>query len=185
MDTDERLRALWQGQRLPAVPAAQLLARVQRHHHRLRLQRVLEAVISLTAVAWFSATFLSRPFAPVEWLLLPYFSVFLVVAWSFNLRHAPRHQALAENTKVYASLRLAQLRARLRELQLVRRSAQWLLGYALAALLFALFLGSSDWHRATLSLAATAVFWLLGCELIVRHWGLRCRREYRALLRLR
>lgn len=185
MDTDERLRALWQGQSLPAVPAAQLLAQVQRHHRRLRLQRVLEAMISLAAVIWFIATFLSRPFAAVEWLLLPYFSVFLVVAWSFNLRHTPRHRAVAENTQVYAGLRLAQLRARLRELQLVRRSAQWLMAYALAALLLALFRGTPEWHRATLSLAVTAVFWLLGCELIVRHWSRRCRREYRALLRLR
>ena len=185
MDADERLRALWQGQRLPAVPAAQLLARVQRHQRRLRLQRVLEAAISLIAVAWFIAIFLHRPFAPVEWLLLPYFSTFLVVAWSFNLRHRPRRQAVAENTQVYAGLRLAQLRARLRELQLVRRSAQWLLGYALAALLLALFRGTPDWHRATLSLAVTAVFWLLGCELIARHWSRRCRREYRALRRLR
>ena len=185
MDADERLRALWLGQSLPAVPAAQLLAQVQRHRRRLWLQRALEALISLIATGWFLGIFLSRPFAPVEWLLLPYFSVFLVVAWSINLRRTPRDEAAAESTQVYAGLRRAQLRARLCELQLARRSAQWLLAYALAALLLALAWGGPDWRRASLSLAVTAVFWLIGCELIVRQWARRCRREYRALCRLR
>jgi hypothetical protein len=185
MDADERLRALWQGQRLPAVPTAQLLAGVQRHRRRLLVQRVCEATLSLAAVGWFVHAFLSRQFAAVEWLLLPYFSVFLVVAWSFNLRHAQSPGAATESARVYAGLRLVQLRNRLRELQLARRSAQWLLGYALATLIAALLWGTPDWRTATLSLALTAVFWLIGCEWVVRHGRRRCRREYRALRRLR
>jgi hypothetical protein len=184
MDADERLRALWQGQPLPRVAAQELFAQVRRHRRWLLLQRALEVALTLAAVGWFATAAWLRPYAPVEWLLLPYFSVFLVVVWAFNLRRRHPHAAAAENTQVYADLRLRQLRARLRELRLTRCCADALVVYALAALTATALWADRQWFDAARDLAVAAALWWLLSGIYLRRVHARARREYRAMKRL-
>lgn len=185
MDLDERLRSAWQNQPVPDASLQQLQQQLQRYRLRLRLRRLTEALMTIATVAWFGWAAWQRAFAPAEWLLLPYFSAFLVITWSLNLRRDRAHRLAAESGQVYASLRLAQLGADLRELHLTRTSAHALVAYALAALLATILWGTPAWRVSATTLAVVSLVWFVGCELFVAERRRRCRREYRALRRLR
>lgn len=185
MDTDDRLRRLWLGQSLPAVAPAQLLAQVRRHQWRLRLLRLLEIAITLAALLWFALVPLWRTYTPTEWLQLPFFSVFLLVVWSINLRRRHNWQLANENSRVYAGLRLAQLRDSLRELRLADSSALALLIYAVAVQAITSLCGHDAWFDAATTLVIAALLWALASRLFVNAARARCHREYRNLRRLR
>jgi hypothetical protein len=184
MDADERLRALWQGQPLPRVSTQELFAQVRRHRRWLLLQRALEAALTLAATVWFAAILWLRPYTPIEWLLIPYFSVFLVVVWSLNLRRTHPHAAAAESVQIYADLRRRQLRARLRELRLAQCCTDALVAYAIAALLATALWADAEWFGAARHLAVAAVLWWVLCGLYLRRVRARSQREYRAMKRL-
>jgi cation transport ATPase len=181
MDADDRLRALWQGQPLPRVSTQELFAQVHRHRRWLLLQRAVEAALTVAATAWFLWL---RPYTPVEWLLLPYFSVFLVVVWSLNLRRSHPHAAATESVQIYAGLRQRQLRERLRELRLAQCCTDALVAYAVAALIATALWADAEWLGAARHLAAAAVLWWLLYAMYLRRARMRSRREYRAMKRL-
>lgn len=183
MDADDPLRRLWQDQPLPAIPPDRLRERLQRHRFALRLRRCTEALLTAVAVLWFGVSAL-RGFTPADWLLLPYFSVFLVVAWTVNLRRDRAVRDVAESGRVYATLRLAQLRAWLCELMLTRRCAEALVAYALCTFIGTRLWAAADWHWPATTLLSIALVWWAGSALYVRHRRRLCLREYRALRRL-
>lgn len=185
MDAEDRLLRLWQAQPLPDIAPAQLLAQLRRHQRRLWFKRLFEATLTVAAVAVFAVVPLLRPYTPVEWLLLPFFSVFLVVIWSINLRRRHRWQLAAASTRVYAGLRLAQLRDTLRELRLTRKATMALMLYAFAAQAVAGLGGHLAWFEAATALLIGALLAEFAGQLYT-HWARRrCYREYRNLRRLR
>lgn len=185
MDADDRLRALWQGQSLPVLAPTQLLAQMRRYQWRLRLRRALELAITLAALLWFALVPLWRAYTPLEWLQLPFFSVFLPVVWSINLRRRHNWPLANENSRVYAGLRLAQLRNSLRELRLADSGALALLIYAVAVQTLTALRGRDAWFDAATTLVVAALLWALASRLYVKAVRARCHREYRNLRRLR
>lgn len=185
MDADDRLRALWLGQSLPALEPAQLLAQVRRYQWRLRLKRALELAITLAALLWFALVPLWRAYTPVEWLQLPFFGVFLPVVWSINLRRRHTWQLASESSRVYAGLRLVQLRDSLRELRLADGGALALLTYAVAVQTLTALRGHDAWFDAATALVVASLLWTLVGRLYVNAARARCHREYRNLRRLR
>lgn len=185
MDADDRLRQLWQTQPLPDIAPAQLLVQLRRHQRRLWLKRLFEAVLTAITATVFTVVPLLRPYTPAEWLLLPFFSVFLVVIWSINLRRRHRWQLAAASTRVYAGLRLAQLRDSLRELRLTHQTTMALILYALAAQAITSLQGRTPWFEAATALLAGALLAGLAGQFYTNWARRRCYREYRNLRRLR
>ncbi|MFT4247326.1 MAG: hypothetical protein QM581_04690 [Pseudomonas sp.] len=184
MNFDELLKNAWQGETRPALQQ-DLTRRVRRKQRRQHLQRAVELALTLAAVLVCGQALASGRVAPSQWLLMPFFVVFLPIVWAIVLR-APRPHAkdLSERVSTYARLRLAQLRTSLRDLWLARTAAWALLGYAAAANAGAWLLAGTPWRSAGLFLLVFAFAWLGATtwlsRTLRRHWL----REYRAVRRL-
>jgi hypothetical protein len=184
MNFDDILKDAWQGENRPATPA-QLTRRVHRHQWRHRLQRMVEIALTLVAVLVFGQSLMSRSIEPSHWLLLPFFVVFLPAAWTVILR-APRRRIedVTENTRLYARLRLSQLRAGLRDLWLARMAAWALVAYAVVANAGVWLFGDASWRIAALTLMGFAMAWAAGTFWLARRLRRSRLREYRAVRRL-
>lgn len=185
MDIDKELRSLWQSQSIPAVSIDELAARVRRHRRRLVLWRAGEAALTLFAVVALGKPLVDGEMTPVHWLLLPFFTVFLVVVWSVQLRRTERvPTTVSESVAVFARSRASQLRGSMRSLALTERSAWALLIYAAVAGSMAMLLGGGEWRIAGVWLLAWSALWCAGS----RWWCARSRprilAEYRRMRRL-
>lgn len=181
MNFDDLLKDTWQGETRQAAPA-ELADRVRRQRQRHRLQRAIEIALTLVAVLVFGYALWSGDIGPIHWLLLPFFMVYLPMAWALILR-TPRssHADVAENTRLYARLRMSQLRTRLRDLWLARVAAWSLLAYVIAANAAVWVFGNADWRVAGMTLLGFAVVWI-GATFWFSHSRRRASlREYRAM----
>lgn len=185
MDLDEQLALTWGSVTHDPLPVETLRTRIAAQRRRRILQRGLEVVLTLVALIVFGLALLDAKMTPVHWLLLPFYAVFLPVAWTLALR-APAHPASdsAENVRTFARLRMAQLRANLREIHIARRAAVALLLYSVVASGIAVWLGGADWYLDAGWLLAVSVLWALGTHVTTRRIHRRRLREYRAMRRL-
>lgn len=185
MDTDERLRALWQQQQPPPAAFHDLAGRITRHRLAAMAYRALEVLLTLAAVGLFAWPLWTGEVSPRHWLLMPFFAVFLIVSWTVILRQRSRAQlAASESAAVYARLRLLQLRDSLRNLLLAERSAIALLVYAAAALVGAFWSDAAAWRSAAITLLAYSALWYLGTRWLVTRKRRAMWREYRAVRRM-
>lgn len=185
MDLDDRLAQAWRNETHDSVPLQSLRARIKAQRRRRVLQRTVEAALTLAALAVFGLALLGSGMTPMHWMLLPFYAVFLPVAWVLVL-HAPGQGAsdVAENVHTFARLRMAQLRASLREIHIARRVAVALLIYAALAAGTAGWIGGADWHRSAGKLLLVALLWAVGTQLVTAPARRRRLREYRAMRRL-
>ena len=182
---DDALRALWQRQQPPPQLADELTARIVRHRRAEKVRRTLEVALTLAGVALLTWPAADGRLTAVQWLLIPFFSVFLVVGWAVVLRPTPEQQlAASEPVSVYARIRKVQLRDRLRHLKLAAVSAFALLGYAAASLAFSYVLGTTEWREAAVRLAAWAAVWTIGSWWLVRRKRAAVLSEYRCMTRI-
>lgn len=184
MDFDEQLSRSWQAETRTAT-TTELTTRIKRQRLRIYAQRSLEVLLTLFAVLVFGQALISRSLDPAHWLLLPFFAVFLPLAWTVILR-APRRASwdLTESTSIYARLRLAQLRTNLRDLWLARVTARALVAYAVIANILVWVTANASWHPAAWTLLAYALIWAVGTWWLVRRMRRAWLREYRAVARL-
>ncbi len=182
MTIEDQLRAAWNAESGGQVDLTSLTARVRRQQRRRFMQRSLEAMLTVAAVALFAHALISQTMGPSHWLLLPFFAVFLPTAWLLTFR-GPRldTEATAAPTNVYARIRLAQLKVNLRDLWLAKRTAQGLFAYALLACLGAWRFGDAQWREAALWLLAYALVWLVASLLVTHRLEWRRRSEDRNL----
>lgn len=183
---DERLQDLWHGQPGPTVPAAALMIRVERHRRARALRRALEVAISVAGIVALTWPGEDGGLSPRQWLLIPFFAVFLVVCWTLLLRGGAEPRAAAlESGAIYARLRQLQIRQALHSLKLADHAACALVVYALAALGGVLAFGVDVWREAGWVLVAWAVLWFVATRWLTRRRRRACVREYRAMQRLR
>lgn len=184
MKFDELLKDAWQGQTHSAMEQ-DLTRRVRRRKWRLRLLRSLEVALTVAAVLVFGKALLSGRVDAAHWLLMPFFVVFLPMAWAFVLRAPKRHAGDAMGSaSSYARLRLAQLRNGLRDLWLARTAAWSLLAYAVVATAGAWLWAGEAWRDAGSALLAMAVATLAATVCLRSTLRRRWLREYRAVRRL-
>lgn len=182
---DDALRALWQRQQPPSGYADALARKVQRHRRIEKVRRAIEAAVTVAGVALLAWPVADGRLSPGQWLLIPFFSVFLVASWAILLRpQADQRVAAHEPAAVYVSLRKQQLRNRLRHLKLASAAALGLLGYALISVIACYLVGTAAWQDAALRLAAWAIAWALGTRWLVRRQGVALGQEYRRLARI-
>ncbi len=185
MDTDERLRALWQRQQPPPMAVHDLVGRVARHRRAVLARRALEVLLTLAAVAVFAWPLWTGDVSPKHWLLMPFFAVFLVVSWTVILRQrSTAPLAASESASVYARLRQLQLRDALRNLLLAERSAIALLAYAAVAFAGSWLLDDAAWRGAAGILLAYSALWYVGTRWLVTRKRRAMLREYRAVSRM-
>ena len=184
MNFDDLMKSAWQGQ-APSATQADLVRKVRLRKWRLRLLRALEVVLTLVAVLVFGQALFTGRFGPTHWLLLPFFVVFIPVAWAIVLRAPRRHAADATGSaSAYARLRLAQLRAGLRDLWLARTAVWMLAGSAVVAYAGTWLLAGDAWRDAGLMLLLLAGAFLGVTLWLGRPLRRRWLREYRAVRRL-
>lgn len=185
MDTDERLRALWQRQQPPPALVHDLAGRVARHRRAVMARRALEVLLTVAAVVVFARPLWTGDVSPEHWLLMPFFAVFLIASWTVILRqHLGAPLAASESAAVYARLRQLQLRDSLRNLRLAERSAIALLVYATAAFVGAFWFDAAAWRSAAITLLAYSALWYLGTRWLVTRKRRAMWREYRAVRRI-
>jgi membrane protein implicated in regulation of membrane protease activity len=184
MKPDDELQRLWLSQALPAIAADALLARLRRHRLRQVLMRGVEVVLTFGAIAWFGARATGPGFAPVDWLLFPFYAVFLVVAWWRILRRGPATRGAEQAASRYVAQRLEQLRIALRELRFGDMAGAALLAYATLTGAIAWLAGMAAWRNATLWLLAAALAWYLLMRALTTRLRRRHLAEMRALRRL-
>lgn len=184
MKFDDLLNDAWQGQ-AHSVMQHDLTRRIRQRKWRLRMLRSLEVALTVGAVLVFGQALLSGRVDPAHWLLMPFFLVFLPMAWTVVLR-APKRRATdaTGSASTYARLRLAQLRAGLRDLWLARTTAWVLLAYAVVASSGVWLLAGEAWRDAGLALLFMAVASLGATVWLSRTLRKRWLREYRAIQRL-
>lgn len=184
MNFDDLLKQAWQGEHQLASQQ-DLTRRVRRQQMRLRAQRGMEVALTLAAVLVFARALLSGNVGPSHRLMMPFFVVFIPVAWVIVLR-APRRQAwdAMESASIYARLRLSQLRTSLRDLCFARTAAAVLFIYAVVANITIWLAAASQWREAGLILLAAAVAWWLATRVLIHMSRRRWLREYRAVRRL-
>ncbi|AKC86582.1 hypothetical protein [Pseudoxanthomonas suwonensis] len=181
MNFDDILKDAWRGESRHAA-SVDLSRRVRRQRRRHRLLRALEVALTLMAVLVFGHALASGRIGPPHWLLLPFYLVFLPVAWAFILRTPRRFGGdVAENVQSYAKLRIAQLRTGLRDLWLARVTAWSLLAYAIAANVGVWTLGDADWRAAGLTLLGFSLAWIIGMSWFGRWRRRALLREYRSM----
>lgn len=184
MDFDEQLSRSWQAETRTAT-TSELTTRIHRQRLRIRALRSAEVILTLVVVLMFGQAVIARSLDPAHWLLLPFFAVFLPLAWTIILR-APRAASrdLTESPRIYARLRLAQLRTNLRNLWLARATARALVAYAVVANLFVWIAADASWRPAAWTLLAYALVWALGTWWLHRRLRRARLREYRSVARL-
>ncbi|MFU8832725.1 MAG: hypothetical protein ACNA7J_11310 [Wenzhouxiangella sp.] len=182
MNIEDQLRSAWNAESGGHLDLDDLTERVRRQRRRRYLQRAMELILTVVAIAVFAHALITQSMAPAHWLLLPFFAVFLPTVWILTLR-GPRldTDAATAPTHVYAQLRLAQLKTSLRDLWLARRSALGLLIYALLACIGAWWFGDVQWRESALVLLFYSSAWLVATLILARRLGPRRSREYRNL----
>lgn len=185
MDLDEQLALAWGSVTRDQLPLETLRTRIAAQRRRRILQRSVEVALTFVAVGVFGFALLDAGMTPMHWLLLPFYAVFLPTAWALALR-APAHPAAdsTESVHTFARLRMAQLRASLRDIHIARRAAVALLLYAVVAAGSAGWLGDTDWHLGAGWLLAVSALWALGTWFTTQRTRRRRLREYRAMRRL-
>lgn len=184
MNFDDLLQDAWQGE-TRAANSPDMIRRVRRKRRLRRLLRAVEVLLTLLAVLVFGHALATAGMTPTHWLLMPFYVVFLPIAWAIALRAPRRHSADAtERVCIYAHLRLSQLRTGLRDLWLARATAWLLLAYALAANLTAWLMANALWRSDALLLLVVAMLWLGGTLLLSAMLRRRWLWEYRAVRRL-
>jgi hypothetical protein len=184
MDFDEQLTRSWQTETRSAT-STELTKLINRQRLRIRALRSLEVLLTLVAMLVFGQALVSRSLEPAHWLLLPFFAVFLPLAWTIILR-APRRASrdLTESTSIYARLRLAQLRTNLRDLWLARATACALVVYAVIANILVWTAADASWRPAAWTLLAYALIWAIGTWWLNRRLRRALLREYRSVVLL-
>lgn len=184
MNFDDLMKDAWQAQ-VPPPPQEGLVRKVRQRQLRLRLLRSLEVVLTLLAVLVFGQALVTGHIGPSHWLLMPFFLVFLPVAWAIVLRAPRRHAADATGSaSAYARVRLAQLRSGLRDLWLARNAVWLLAAYAVVACAGTWLLAGDVWRDAGLMLLLMAGAFLVATRWVGRPLRQRWLREYRAVRRL-
>jgi len=187
VNSDDPLMQAFQRQQ-PAASRVRLekigiQVRAQRRWHALR--RGLEILLSLAAVGFFAFRLFNGQLGPQDWVLLPFFAVFLPLIWLLILRGSRRKFSRATDAAAdFANHRLAQLRANLREVWLARRAVHGLVLYAIAVFALTRWRGDAGWQEAGIYLLMWSLLWGLLAGLILRWYRPRLLREYRALRRL-
>lgn len=182
---DDALRALWQRQQPPSGLADAMARKIQRHRRVEKVRRVIEVALTVAGVALLTWPVADGKLSPGQWLLIPFFSVFLVASWSILLRQQTEQRIAAhEPVSVYASVRKLQLRNRLRHLKLAHTSALALSGYALVSLIACHLFSAAEWQHAAHRLAAWAIAWMVGTWWLVSRQRVVIRQEYRRIARL-
>jgi len=185
MDFDNRVQNAWRTELPAAMPLEKLKARVSHRRRRQRLRRAIEIALTIVVVILFGRALLTAEIGPAHWLLLPFYAVFLPVAWLILARsRATTTPDASTDTSTYARLRMAQLRTSLRDLWLARWAAGLLLGYALLAWGGTWWLGDAEWRSATDWLLLFTLFWVLGTFVVNRRLRRRRVSEYRTMRRL-
>lgn len=182
---DDALRALWRRQQPPSDFADEMARRIQRHRRAEKLRRAVEIALTIAGIALLAWPVADGRLSPGQWLLIPFFSVFLVASWTVLLRQrADQRVAAHEPVSVYASIRKLQLRNRLRHLKLASIAALALAGYAIISVITCYLVGAPEWQDAALRLAAWAIVWTVGTWWWVRRQRAAIRQEYRRIARL-
>lgn len=179
-DFDDILKDAWKGEVPPATHVA-LDRRVRRQRLLHRLQRSVEVALTLAAVLVFGHALVSGRIGPTHWLMLPFYVVFLPVAWTVILGRSRGGGGAAADVQSYAQLRLVQLRTGLHDLWLARVTARSLLAYAIVVAAGTWALADAGWRDAALALLGASVAWRMAVYWLGRA---RCRallREYRAM----
>ena len=185
MDIDESLREVWQRQQPSQMLSHQLFDSVKRHRRAVILQRVVEVLMTLAAVAVLGWPLWTGNLAPVHWLLIPFFTVFLIVSWTLVLRQRrSANLEVSENVAAFAKQRKLQLLDSLKDLKFSQISAIALLIYAAVAFLGAHWLGGADWQFSANFLLLYSTGCYLGTRPLVRRKRRRLWREYRAVRRI-
>lgn len=185
MLSDDQLRAAFQAQRPERQQIVDIRARVRAQTWKRRIQRPLEAALSLFALAVFALSLSRGQGGPQLWVLLPFFAVFIPMIWWLVLRPARDKACYASGAvQDYARLRLNQLRENLREAWLARQATRALLLYSVIVVLLTGWLGAAEWRLAGATLLIWSLLWALGCWAVLRWYRPRQLREYRALRRL-
>ena len=182
---DDALRMLWQRQQPPSGLANDMARKVQRHHHVERVRRIMEIALTVVGITLLTWPMADGQLTPGQWLLIPFFSVFLIAIWTALLRQRTDQRIVAhEPTSVYAAIRKLQLRSKLRHLQLARVSALALSGYAFVSLIVCYVFATAQWQDAALRLTAWSFAWMTGTWWLVRAQRKTIRQEYRRVARL-
>lgn len=182
---DDALRALWQRQQPPSDLANAMARKVRRHHRREQLRFALDVSVTIGGIALLAWPVADGRLSPGQWLLIPFFSVFLITSWSIVLRQRHDQRVAAHQPmSVYVSIRKVQLRNRLRHLRLARTASLVLCGYALVSVVTCYLVATADWQQAALRLAAWAIIWALGTWWLVTRQRRATRQQYRQIARL-
>lgn len=182
---DEALRALWQRQQPPSGLADEMARKVQRHRRVETLRRAVEIALTVAGIVLLTWPVADGRLSPGQWLLIPFFSVFLVVSWTVLLRQRTDQRVAAHQpVSVYVCIRKLQLRSRLRHLKLASASALALAGYAIVSVIACYLIGTAEWQDAALRLAAWAIAWTVGTGWLVGRQRAAIRQEYRRMARL-
>ena len=186
MNSDEQaLRAVWQRQQPPPRLAQELAKRVEQHRRRARIHRAAEAAITLAGVALLAWPGPDGKLSPSQWLLIPFFAVFIAIGWTIAISNKRRVLAAAlEPVAMYAEARKAQLRDSARHLKVAIGASAALLVYSAAALSVSLAVGVDGWRDAATGVVVWAAVWTAGTFLLARVRGKAIRREYRQISRL-
>lgn len=185
MNIDKQdLGSLWQQQQPPTNLARTLTSRIRRHRRAAALRLGVEVVLSLIGVALLVWPGSDGSPSPAQWLLIPFFAVFLVVSWTLILQQGSDRQfAASEPVAVYARLRLQQLRGTLRNLRIAAGSAMALGAYGLLVLIGTYAIGAEAWLDAAIRLVAWTSLWGAGKWVLVTRRRRATLREYRAVRR--
>lgn len=182
---DESLRALWQRQQPPAELVRDVAASVVRHRRYDRARLALEIALTAAGITLLTWPAADGTLSPAQWLLIPFFAVFLVISWAVVLRQRPDQQAAAsEAVSVYARIRKLQLRQRLRHLKLAAVSGYVLFAYAGASLALSYLIGTTQWQQAGIRVFVWATVWAIGTWWFVGPRRLMILSEYRRMARL-
>ena len=182
---DDALRALWQRQQPPSRLADEVATRIVRNRRDEKIRRAVEVALTVAGIALLTWPAADGRLSAVQWLLIPFFSVFLIVSWTVVLRQAPEQRlAASEPVSVYARIRKVQLRVRLRHLKLATVSAFALSGYAAVSLAVSYWLGTAEWQEAAVRLTAWATVWTIGTWWLVRRSRAAVLSEYRRMARI-
>lgn len=182
---EQDLSALWQQQQPPTGLAQTLTARINRHRRAAAVRHFVEVTLTIAG-----ATLLLWPggdgsLSPNQWLLIPFFAVFLVVSWTLIVQQRlTRRVAASEPVAVYVRLRLLQLRGTLRDLRLLSGSAIALGSYGLLVLMVVYVIGADAWLDAAIRLVAWSSLWGAGTWVLVTRRRRMTLCEYRAVRRV-
>lgn len=186
MEIDEHaLRDIWQRQQPPPLLAHELAGRVERHRRRARIHRAADVAVTVAGIALLVWPGADGRLSPSQWLLIPFFAVFVAVSWPIVLGRKRRLLAAAlEPVSIYAQVRKAQLRDSSRHLKLAVGASVALLLYSAVALLVSLAAGADAWRDAAVGVAVWAAAWTAGTSVLARARARAIRWEYRRVGRL-